>query len=519
MPLPVIIAVHQLGYGGVTNAVLDQSTMFSLAGHPTTIATLTDSPGQHRRVEELRANGRLHADVEVLNLFEDTARRQTLLPARARGLTGRAGRLTARVRDRVLLQSEPGVDKTGPYVRYFGPDGDFVKLVRLTKEGETTSVDTFDGRRRVRHDEYADGRLRRRESFDVTSGEVNQEQYFTPDGYCYMSRWTAPGTGKGQGVYVFDRRRRRVQRFAGLPDWGSAWLEDVARRQPEKPLLLAETPSVIPKVARLPEDAAYRTGMLHNNQWSYPHQPGSALRGDHEAIFAALDTLDGLVVLTAEQRDDIVGLVGHAEKIHVVPNTVHVPDEPDVVPDDRLVTVVSRLAAQKALDEAVIAFGRVVERVPDARLEIYGRGPDKARLASVIEEQGLSRSVVLKGRTEEPAAVMARSVCTLSTSRWEAMPLSILESEALATPVVSYDCRYGPAALIEDGVTGRLVPMGDRAALADAVVDLLENPDAARAMGRAARSVVLAEHTRDAVTGQWESFFDGVVGRAGRGTR
>ncbi|MBD5786382.1 glycosyltransferase [Cellulosimicrobium terreum] len=515
MPQPVIIAVHQLGYGGVTNAVLDQAAMFRASGRPTTIATFTESTALRPRIEELRRNGRLHPDVDVVNLFEDASRRQTMLAGPAGSLLAGARRLGGRAHDRVRLQSEPGHDKAGSYVRYFGPGGDFLKLVRLTKDGAVASVDSFAERRRSTHDEYAAGRLFKRVSYDRETGTENQEQYFTPDGYCFMTRWKSPGTGRGQGVYVFDRRTRRARRFSGLPDWGVAWLEELARRQPAKPLIVAETPSVIPKVAQLPSEVAHRVGMLHNNQFAFPHEPGSAVRGDHVPILEALDSLDGLVVLTEQQRDDLVDLADHAERIYVVPNTAVVHDLPDVAPDDRLVTVVSRLAPQKALDEAVEAFALVLERVPDARLEIYGRGPEKGRLAALIAARGLGRSVLLKGRTEEPASVMARSVCTLSTSNWEAMPLSILESEALATPVVSYDCRYGPAALIEDGVTGRLVAKGDRAALADAVVELLHDPELARRMGAVARQRVQDAHTSDVVLGAWEKCFASITGRPG----
>jgi glycosyltransferase involved in cell wall biosynthesis len=102
------------------------------------------------------------------------------------------------------------------------------------------------------------------------------------------------------------------------------------------------------------------------------------------------------------------------------------------------------------------------------------------------------------------------------------MPLSILESEASGTPVVAYDCLYGPAALITDGVDGRLVPRGDRDALAAAVVALLRDPEAAVRMGRAAQERARAQHGRDRVLSRWREVLDAVTGRRpegeGRGT-
>lgn len=503
---PVIIAVHQLGYGGVSNAVVDQARMFAEAGHPTTIATLTSEPRGVTRTHELRESGRLHPDVTTVNLFEDTARQQTRSGSALRRYAGAGRRLLNRVRARFLL-AETGVESDGGrYRRMFDRSGDVARFTRFDEQGRAVVDEISQGGVLVRRDRYRGGSLAERVVFDRQTGNKTQDRYYTPDGFCFMVRWQSPRTGKGTGVFVLDRKHRRVQRYAGLPDWGAAWLEQVARRQPRAPIVLAESPSVIPKIARIPAEAATRVGVLHNNQFAAPHEVGSAVRGDHEPIFAAVDDLDALVVLTPQQRDDLIDLIGHRDKIHVVPNSVTIPDV-EAARESRVVSIVSRLSPQKSMHEAIAAMSMVLEDIPDARLEIYGRGPDAARLAGLIQESGHANRITLEGRTDRPAEAMARSLCTLSTSQWEAMPLSILESMAAGTPVVAYDCRYGPAALISDGVTGRLVAKGDRRALADAVISLLRDPAAADRMGSAAREFVTGHHTPEAVSAIWEGVF------------
>lgn len=507
---PVIIVVHELAYGGATNAVVEQARMFLAAGHPTTIATLSSERRAAVREQQLRETGQLPAEIATLNVVEDSALRQER-PITARGrwaATLRRSRARARdaVRERSLIVEEGEEADGGRYRRLFDSTGAVVRSTTFDAEGRIASDERSRADVVVRRELFRSGSLAERVLFDPATGNKTQERFYTRDGFCYLVRSVSATTGKGTGVVALDRDTRRATRYPGLPDWGAAWLEQVAREQPDRPIVLAESPSAIPKIARIPVEVASRVGMLHNNQFASPFSVGSPLRGDHEPILDAVGTLDALVVLTPQQRGDIVDLVGQPERIRVVPNSVVVPDV-DVVRDPRLVSIVSRLSTQKAMHEAIAAMSTVLEQVPEARLEIYGRGPDKARLEKVIAASGHADRITLEGRTQQPAEAMARSLCTLSTSEWEAMPLSILESMAAGTPVVAYDCLYGPAALIADGETGRLVPQGDRRALADAVIAMLRDPAAAERMGAAAREHVAAHHSPAAVSAIWEQLF------------
>lgn len=84
-------------------------------------------------------------------------------------------------------------------------------------------------------------------------------------------------------------------------------------------------------------------------------------------------------------------------------------------------------------------------------------------------------------RRDVPRLLHAADLFVLS-SDWEGMPLSVLEAMSEGVPVVSTDVG-GIADLIQNGVSGRVVPCGSPAALADAVIECLDDPDQARAMG------------------------------------
>ena len=102
---------------------------------------------------------------------------------------------------------------------------------------------------------------------------------------------------------------------------------------------------------------------------------------------------------------------------------------------------------------------------------------------------GLPNSVTFAGYTTSPLKVMAGAACVISTTRREAMPLTLLECLSVGTPVVVYDIRYGPREIVRDGVDGFVVPVRDVRAAADAVVRLLTEPDLRVDMSAAARSV------------------------------
>jgi poly(glycerol-phosphate) alpha-glucosyltransferase len=175
---------------------------------------------------------------------------------------------------------------------------------------------------------------------------------------------------------------------------------------------------------------------------------------------------------------------------------------PDGGVDPRLVVGVGQLRPMKRWDDAVRVMARVVTEVPSARLVVHGVGDDRERLLTMTKELGMSDSVAFPGYTTTPLAAMAAAACTISTTRREAMPLTLLESLSVGTPPVVYDVRYGPDEIVRDGVDGFVVPGHDVAAAADAVVRLLTEPDLRERMSLAAHDVSI-RFSRDAHDRAW----------------
>jgi glycosyltransferase involved in cell wall biosynthesis len=155
-----------------------------------------------------------------------------------------------------------------------------------------------------------------------------------------------------------------------------------------------------------------------------------------------------------------------------------------------LVLAVGRHAAQKGFDLLLLAWRRVLDQLPQtqrrqARLRIVGDGPLEAQLRELATTLNLDDSVEWLAPTPQIAAQYRAASIFVLSSRYEGMPLVLLEAQAMGLPCVAFDCPTGPREIITPD-TGVVVPADDVAALAQAVVGLLAQPELRARMGRAA---------------------------------
>jgi len=168
-----------------------------------------------------------------------------------------------------------------------------------------------------------------------------------------------------------------------------------------------------------------------------------------------------------------------------------------------LVVSVARLVAKKGLSYGISAIAQLLDHQPQLKLryQIVGDGILRSQLAKQIEQLGIKEQVELlgwKNRQEvqqiiaQADIVLAPSV-TSETGDCEGIPVSLMETMAQAIPVVS-TYHSGIPELVEDGVTGYLVPEKDITALAQKLEDLVANPSLCQTMGQAGREKVLNDY-------------------------
>ncbi|MGD0123492.1 MAG: glycosyltransferase [Candidatus Limnocylindrales bacterium] len=139
-----------------------------------------------------------------------------------------------------------------------------------------------------------------------------------------------------------------------------------------------------------------------------------------------------------------------------------------------IVGVVARLEAEKGHRTLIEAWPLVLAAHPEAWLLVVGEGSERDSLEAQAASLGISRRVVFTGRREDVPAVTAALDISVLPSYREAQGLSVLEAMALSRPVVASEVGGIPE-MIENGVSGLLVPPNDHVALADAIVRLLSD--------------------------------------------
>lgn len=181
---------------------------------------------------------------------------------------------------------------------------------------------------------------------------------------------------------------------------------------------------------------------------------------------------------------------GWHAKLQIIPNAVRVPKKTAALrsgPAQNIVSV-GRLALQKGHDVLIAAFSEVAADFPEAKVIIYGEGPERPALEAQIQAAGLAGRIILAGITEDVESILGQADLFVFPSRYEGFPNALLEAMSMGLPVIASACT-GVRECIEDGVNGRLVPVGDESALAEVLRDLLSNGAERARLGQAAVDV------------------------------
>jgi glycosyltransferase involved in cell wall biosynthesis len=155
--------------------------------------------------------------------------------------------------------------------------------------------------------------------------------------------------------------------------------------------------------------------------------------------------------------------------------------------DELLVGTISNLRPEKGYRTLLEAVPEIVQKIPQARFLIVGTGELEEELKRTVQEMGLASYVTFLGRRADIAELLGAMDLMVLPSVSESLPNVVLEAMSAGCPVVA-SAVGGCGELIQDGVTGMLLPPGQAPALSAAVVKLLRDPHLRQQIGRAARS-------------------------------
>jgi glycosyltransferase involved in cell wall biosynthesis len=140
-----------------------------------------------------------------------------------------------------------------------------------------------------------------------------------------------------------------------------------------------------------------------------------------------------------------------------------------------VIVAAGRFVEQKDFATLIGAFA-LVARQRDARLVLLGDGPMRASLTKLADTCGVADRIDMPGFCQNPIPYLKRAALVVLSSRHEGFGMVLAEALACGTPVVSTDCPNGPAEILDHGRYGKLTPVGDSAALAQAILDTLQAP-------------------------------------------
>jgi glycosyltransferase involved in cell wall biosynthesis len=169
-----------------------------------------------------------------------------------------------------------------------------------------------------------------------------------------------------------------------------------------------------------------------------------------------------------------------------------------------------RLVTEKGIDKLIDAWPRVLRSLPDAQLLLVGEGAERPALEIRVRQLSLAHRVRFIASQADVAPYLRAADAFVLPSYAEGMPIALLEAMACGLPCIA-TAVGGSTQLIDDGVTGRLVPPGDTSALAGSLIEALSGGVAER--GRQARERIVATYSLDIVTDRHIELYEGLGSR------
>ena len=261
------------------------------------------------------------------------------------------------------------------------------------------------------------------------------------------------------------------------------------------------------------KDGSKKVGEIHVNKAHYRNFEGkdyNPIKGLFakfwmRSLIKKLKQLDQMVVLSEADRRSW----NEISNVTVIPNPLPF-DIPTTFPAQKQqVIAVGRYVYEKGFDLLLESWKQVYAKFPDWQLVMYGAG-DTTQYERQARQLGIDKVCQFNGAVKNIQEKYAESSIYVLSSRFEGFGMVIIEAMSHHVPVVSFDCPYGPKAIITDGKDGFLVEDGNTQQLAECICYLIEHPEVRKAMGDQAVETA-RQYSIDDIGKRWIRLFDNVV--------
>jgi N-acetyl-alpha-D-glucosaminyl L-malate synthase BshA len=238
-----------------------------------------------------------------------------------------------------------------------------------------------------------------------------------------------------------------------------------------------------------------------------------------------IEQSDGVTAISNYLREKTIQEFRVERPIEVIPNfvncDVYTPLSPEAreggrsrfaEPGEKILVHLSNFRPVKRATDAVEVFARVNRQIP-SRLLLIGDGPDRSQAEFLARGKGIEDRIHFLGKQSSVSELLPLADLMLMPSELESFGLAALEAMACRVPSIA-TAVGGVPELIEDGVDGRLFPVGDVEAMAQASIELLSDPPKYEAMASAARHTAQQRFCASRIIPQYEAYYREVIERA-----
>jgi len=197
----------------------------------------------------------------------------------------------------------------------------------------------------------------------------------------------------------------------------------------------------------------------------------------------------------------------HAKRVEVIPNFIETPSAFVKDYGVKRAVAVGRLEEVKGFDTLINMWTEIIKQQPDWQLDIYGEGSCHQSLQEQIDNFGLNASVHLRGRTENIMHTYTNYSLHLMTSRYEGLPMTLIEAQACGLPSVTFNFEYGASDVIIPNRTGLLIPQNDTIAFIAATLKMMKDTALRQQYGVAAKAVI-KKFGKEEIMKKWKDIIE-----------